>query len=103
MDMESISTAMSTAFSSVQTNVTSMPVHLMSIIAFAVTIGIKVFKKLALLRPVIMFTTPGVGRMPVHLYKCKIKTCYSLNHCNLYGITMPYATRVSVDVGLCGL
>ena len=52
MDMESISTAMSTAFSSVQTNVTSMITtcapYALSIIGtvLAVTIGIKVFKKL---------------------------------------------------------
>ena len=52
MDMESISTAMSTAFSSVQTNVTSMITtcahYELGIIGtvLAVTIGIKVFKKL---------------------------------------------------------
>ncbi len=52
MDMESISTAMSTAFSSVQTNVTSMistsAPYALGIIGtvLAVTIGIKVFKKL---------------------------------------------------------
>ncbi len=52
MDMESISTAMSTAFGSVQTNVTSMITtcapYALGIIGtvLAVTIGIKVFKKL---------------------------------------------------------
>lgn len=52
MDMESISTAMSTAFGSVQTNVTSMITtcapYALAIIGtvLAVTIGIKVFKKL---------------------------------------------------------
>lgn len=52
MDMESINTAMSTAFSSVQTNVTSMITtcapYALGIIGtvLAVTIGIKVFKKL---------------------------------------------------------
>lgn len=52
MDMESISTAMSTAFGNVQTNVTSMIAtcapYALAIIGtvLAVTIGIKVFKKL---------------------------------------------------------
>lgn len=52
MDMDSISTAMSTAFSAVQTNVTSMITtcapYALGIIGtvLAVTIGIKVFKKL---------------------------------------------------------
>lgn len=52
MDMESISTAMSTAFGNVQTNVTSMITtcapYALGIIGtvLAVTIGIKVFKKL---------------------------------------------------------
>lgn len=56
MDMESISTAMSTAFGNVQTNVTSMITtcapYALGIIGtvLAVTIGIKVFKSL-LLRP----------------------------------------------------
>ena len=52
VDMESISTAMSTAFQSVQTNVSSMITtcapYALGIIGtvMAVTIGIKVFKKL---------------------------------------------------------
>lgn len=52
MDMESISTAMSTAFGNVQTNVISMITtcapYALAIIGtvLAVTIGIKVFKKL---------------------------------------------------------
>ena len=52
MDMESISTAMSTAFGNVQTNVTSMITtcapYALGIIGtvLTVTIGIKVFKKL---------------------------------------------------------
>lgn len=56
MDMESISTAMSTAFGNVQTNVTSMITtcapYALGIIGtvLAVTIGIKVFRNL-LLRP----------------------------------------------------
>ena len=52
MDMESISTALSTAFRSVQTNVTSMITtcapYALGIIGTVldVTIGVKVFKKL---------------------------------------------------------
>lgn len=65
MDMESISTAMSTAFGNVQTNVTSMITtcapYALGIIGtvLAVTIGIKVFKKLTAQAQFFLFTTPG--------------------------------------------